>query len=313
MIVPIREDAAATLCEDGQRLLGRLERAVRRTRRGGDPESVHDVRVATRKLEAALDLWRPMLPRRRRRRARRALGVLRRGLATAREASVSLNRLRERFGSLPAEARIAAALLQDCLQQRVERLEGRTARRCARRVVERVRHRFELAWEGLALGEASGPSFLEAGRARLSRRRRRGYAALAEAAAGGTNELLHSGRVAAKRWRYVLERLAAADPTTDISEETWLEAVQESLGRIQDLAVLRERAARLTHRLAPAGCEGSWEPMRSLLRSLESERAECVRMFRRLAAATAPESLRPSGTGPGARGADRPKSRAPRS
>ncbi len=293
MTMPMREDMPAGLVADGQRLLGRLERAARRTRRRGDPESIHDVRVATRKLEAALDLWRAMLPRGRRRRARRALQALRRDLAAAREVGISVNVLRERFATLPAAARIAAALLQHGLEQHLERLEARAARGCARRVIGRVRRRFELAWQGAAAGEALGSAFLEAGRARLAQRRSRGRAVLREAVEGGANEQLHAARVAGKRWRYVLERLAAADPTTDVSERAWLEAVLDALGRIQDLAVLRERAVRLSPRLAPPGGEGSWEPMRSLLESLEAERAEYVRRFRRLAATSAPGSPRP--------------------
>jgi CHAD domain-containing protein len=300
MIMPVREDAPTRLFEDGQRLLERLERAARGTRRRGDPESTHDVRVATRRLEAALDLWRSVLPGRRRRRARRALRALRRDLGPAREVEITLRLLRERFGALAADARIASTLLGDRLQQRAGRLEAQAARRCARRVVRRVRRRFELAWEGVVLDEGQGISFVEVGRARLARRRRRGRAALLEAAEGGINELLHTARVAAKRWRYMLERLAAADPATDTSEQVWLEAVQEALGRIQDLAVLRQRAVRLSPRLAPVDCGGSWEPMRSLLEGLEVERAEVVRKFRRLAGTTARGSPRSFEAGPAA-------------
>lgn len=300
MIMPMPEDAPTRLIADGQQLLERLERAARRTRRRGDPESIHDVRVATRKLEAALDLWRSMLPRRRRRRARRALDALRRGLAMAREVEISLRLLRERFGTLPADARIASALLEDRLQQRLERLEARAARRCSRRVIGRVRRRLELTWQGVTVGEGPGISFLEVGRARLARRRNRSLAALSAAAQGDANEMLHTARVVTKRWRYMLERLAATDPTTDASEQGWLEAVQETLGRIQDLAVLRQRAVRLSPRLAPGGREGPSEPTRSLLRSLEAERAACVKKFCRLAARPAPGSSRPFEAGPAA-------------
>jgi CHAD domain-containing protein len=61
---------------DRLRWLGRLERAAQRTRKGNVPESVHDVRVAIRQLQAWLDLWRSILSRRPRRGARRTVGAL---------------------------------------------------------------------------------------------------------------------------------------------------------------------------------------------------------------------------------------------
>ena len=293
MIMPMLEDTTTRLVADRRRLLGRLERAARRTRKRGQPEAIHDVRVITRQLEASLDLWRSILPRRRRRRARRALGALRRDLGPAREVRISLTLLHERFTALPPDARLAAALLQDFMRQRLERLDARAARRCARREIGRVRRRFEQVWEGDVLDGQPGMSLLEAGRARLAKRRNRGHMALREAAQSGANERLHSARVAAKRWRYMLERLAVTDPTADVSEQTWLKEVQEALGQIQDLAVLRQGAMRLGPRLALAECEVSSEAVQSLLESLEAERTECFRTFCRLAATGAPDRALP--------------------
>ena len=284
MIAPMRDVAPARLAGDRRRWLERLAVAARRIRRRSDPESVHDVRVATRQLEACLDLWRSSLPRRERRRARRALAALRRDLGPAREVRISLNLLRERLAALPPDARVAAAPLEGFLQERLERLEARAARRCTKRKIARVCRRVELAWEGVVLDVESEASFLEAGRTRLAERRRRAQAALREAARGPASEVLHSARVAAKRWRYTLERLAATDGSTELSERPWLMGVQETLGRIQDLAVLHQRAMRLSPRLAPAECEVASEPMRSLLGSFEIEREEFVRKFYRLAA-----------------------------
>lgn len=291
MIASSREGAAERLRRDRQRWLERLEDAGRRTRRRGDPESVHDVRVATRQLEACLDVWRSLLPRRRRRRARRALGGLRRDIGPVREVKTSLDVLRQRFTALPSDARVAAALIQDLLLRRLEPLEARAARRCGRGEMAQVRRRVERVWADVAIEPAT--AFLGAGSARLAERRRRGHAAVGEAARDASDEGLHRARVAAKRWRYALERIAATDPSTDVSEQIWLKAVQEALGKVQDLAGLRRRAMRLGPRLAPLGCGVSSEPMRSLLRSLEEERAEHVRKFLQLAAAAGSGAGRP--------------------
>ena len=294
MIVPVGQDAPARLIADRQGLLERLERAARRTRRRVEPEAIHDVRVATRRLEASLDLWRSILPRGRRRRARRALRALRRDLGPAREVRISLDLLRERFAALPPDARMAAAPLQDLLQEHLEPLEARAALRCGRRETGRLCHRVERVWEGIALVGEPGTSFLEAGRARLAKRRSGAQAVLREAAVSGANKRLHAARLAVKRWRYVLERLAATEPATDVSEQAWLRGMQGTLGRIQDLAELRGRALRLGPRLAPREIGVATEPMRSLLESFVAERAECVKKFHRLAAtgAAGPAGLR---------------------
>jgi hypothetical protein len=88
------------------------------------------------------------------------------------------------------------------------------------------------------------------------------------------------------------KRLAAVGPATDVSEQTWLKVMQEALERTQDLAVLRKRAMRRTPRLAPADYEVSSEPMLSLVKDFEAERAECVRKSCRRASAAAPGSER---------------------
>jgi CHAD domain-containing protein len=286
------EGVAARLASDRNRLLARFARAARRTRERTDPEAIHDVRVAARKLEAGLDLWRSSLPRRRRRRARRTLRALRRALGSAREAQMGLNLLHERLQKLSPEARVAAALIQERLQRRLERLEWRAARLCSPRDAGRVRRRFERAWPDTAQAIGAESLWLEDARARVGSRRTRALAALREATSRTANDALHSARVALKRWRYAMERLAAVDPSTETSEYDWLTAVQEALGRIQDLAVLRAHSARLNARPGDSGTEGRVEGLRGLQRALEEERAEYVSEFCRLAVSNETESGR---------------------
>ena len=278
---------ATRLATDRHWLLERLEGAVRHARRRSDPEAVHDVRVTTRQLEAALDLWRSILPPRRRQRVRRTLRRLRRALAPAREVRICLGLLDQRFGALDPEARVAAARLQDLLQRRLERLDGRAARRCARSDMERLRGRFERTWEATASVLGFGTAALEAARARLEVRRARARAALRAAVQDTADERLHAARLAVKRWRYLLERFAAAEPDVDRSEQRWLKSVQDALGRIQDLAVLRERITRMCPPGAPPEATPSSGTLRSLVTGIDEERAERVREFGRLAAAAA--------------------------
>src|SRR5262245_35387608 len=66
-------------------LLARRAGAVVR----GDPDSIHGVRVATRRLQEALDLFAPILPERERERLRRRARRVRRNLAALRDADVA--------------------------------------------------------------------------------------------------------------------------------------------------------------------------------------------------------------------------------
>ena len=286
-MIPAGADLAARVAADRHGLVERFERAARQARRRTDPEAVHDVRVATRQLEAALDLWRSVLPPRRRRRARRALRQLRRALGPAREARICLKLLNERMGGLAPEARVAAGLVQSLLQRRLERLEGRAARRCARDERERLRSRFERAWEGTAPIMGPGTFALESARARLQLRRARARDTLRDAIKAPGDERFHAARLAVKRWRYVLERFAAAEPDTDRSEQRWLRSVQETLGRIQDLAVLRDCITRMYAPDTPAEPTTLSAGVRGLLIDFEAERARCVSEFGRLAATVA--------------------------
>jgi CHAD domain-containing protein len=80
-----------------RRLLERRVREVLRHRnavlRRARPEDVHDLRVATRRLQEAIDLMAFALPGRERARARRRARRIRRGLATVRDADVLVETL----------------------------------------------------------------------------------------------------------------------------------------------------------------------------------------------------------------------------
>jgi CHAD domain-containing protein len=301
MIGPPAETVAARLASDRDRLLARFDQAARRTRRRADSGAIHDVRVAARRLEAELDVWRSSLPGRRRRRARRALRDLRRALGPAREAQIGLDLLHERLQRLPPEARVAAALVQERLQRRLEALERRATGRCGPRDAGRVRRRLERAWPHPSAALGAESLRLQDARSRVGARRTRALAALGQATIRSTDEALHDARIALKRWRYALERLAAVDPATDTSEREWLATVQDALGRIQDLAVLRAHSARLKRLPEVSGTPGGMEGLRGLLRALEEERTAHVSAFCRLAAWNDTESGRvlafPPGSG----------------
>src|SRR2546430_6479020 len=82
-------------------------------RTGGDPEAVHQARVATRKLRSNLRPFGPLLDQEWTEPLRSELGWLAMSLGAVRDREVLLERLRERAQALPAnDTRSAASLLQ---------------------------------------------------------------------------------------------------------------------------------------------------------------------------------------------------------
>jgi len=222
-------------------LVGRLERAIKRVRRGGDDEAIHDVRVATRRLGALLQVWRGALDDTRRRRARRALRALRRDLAKARDLQVLAAVLGASGYSGPDVA--AFAVWRRELDAQIARRTMVAARRCGPRRLAPLRR----ALGGVAAALEGAPNLATRRLARQMLERRRLRARLALAALDAVTRvadpdaaaLLHRARIKVKGWRYGEEVAGvAAARATAMSRE-----LQERLGAIHDRYVLRARAA----------------------------------------------------------------------
>jgi len=270
-------DAAAARNADHERLIRRLMTAARRTARGSDPEAIHDTRVAVRRAEAALDLYRDALAPRRRRRARRALAGLRDALGAARECQVSAALLTERLPALGATEHAAAAELVRRLTRRRRRLERDAARSCRRRVIARTARRLRRAFASLPSLE--GEAWLDSARARAAARLERARSALAQPFEGAGDEGMHRARIAVKRARYALELLNVVEPVRDSGPLEELKTLQERLGAIHDLAMVHERVTRRARKIASAGAELAGG-LRDLAARLEAEAADFGRKLK---------------------------------
>jgi CHAD domain-containing protein len=269
---------------DRKRLLARLARAARRVRKRSDPEATHDVRVTTRQLDALLDVWRGSLPDRRRRQARNALRDLRRGLGPARESRVGVDLMTARLAELDTEAQIGVAVLIDRWNRRLERLERRAASACSKAGIRAVDRRVAQAFQAVAPGPDDDR--LRAAEARLEQRRTRAVERVHVAVANATDPRLHAARVAVKRWRYAIDRLAAVGREPVDSNREALVSLQTWLGRIQDTAVLRARLLPLRARLEKMSASAASDTVARLVADLERERLECIETFRRHVLAT---------------------------
>lgn len=108
-----------------------------------DPERVHDMRVATRRLRAALEVFAPAFPAKRRRRALKKVKSLADALGARRDADVEIALLEGLAGDLDgAEREVLGVLVAEARERQLEANEA-LAPRVARKRLKRLRKRLE--------------------------------------------------------------------------------------------------------------------------------------------------------------------------
>jgi CHAD domain-containing protein len=234
-------DAGQAIRAGLRRQLDRLEANLEQD---DDPETIHDLRVATRRVRAALSLWRGISDPRRLGRARRAVRRLGKSLGALREADVNVAQLRALAGGAGAEPAVCETAIAMELQR---------ARRL-RRKVRRDRSRFDMDslrrdLEKEVFRPAAGPGL------------RRFAGTIVAAANHEIRELgqkalkseetaaFHALRIRIKKCRYAVELLAPAfDRSIERRTLKSLKSLQDRLGGLQDLVVLRARISKLRKR-----------------------------------------------------------------
>jgi CHAD domain-containing protein len=231
-----------------------------------DPENVHQLRVGTRRADAALRLFRVCLPSRTYRQARRKLRLIRRTAGAARDWDVFLIDLNERIVKLPAAQRpgvdflIGYALGQRTAAQRdleaVGLMEEPTFEEFRTAVVAAVRPPEDETLRTL----------LDLARSMLTGRR----AILEHLASGDLSDYanLHQVRIAGKRLRYAMEVFADCFDTSfrDILYPK-IEEMQEVLGRANDSHVATGRLTAVRDRLRQ-DWPREWERLKKGIESL---------------------------------------------
>lgn len=255
--------------------------AARRTRERSDPEAIHDLRVASRRLSAALGMWRALLRDGPRRRATRRLRNLRRAIGPVREHEVHAADLEGRAGLQTLAVRLALADPLAGLRRAVERGRRRAARRAAEPDVDRVLRRIPRAIAGLRARLTESPESLADARARLAGAEAGVREALARAHDALDDQALHEARIAVKKWRYALETFSeVAGVPAGSPDVKHLRAVQESLGTVHDRAVLRDLVAGWIRDLRVRGLATHADALRPLVLEIEAERRAAIGEFR---------------------------------
>jgi len=289
-------------------------------RLGEDPEEVHDMRVAIRRMRAAMSVFREALPVRSQR-LRDELKWVAGELGELRDLDVQLDQFREWRRDMPDDDRGALAPL-------VQRLEERHAGARARVLADLDSRRYERVVAGmndllrrgpLRRSPVSRTPVLVAAPDILRRRRRRVRKQGDSLDPSSPPEDFHKLRIRTKRLRYAVEFLSPLAPKPSRRLVRRLVAVQDCLGEHQDAQVamahiremvdqedlpvravfllgrVSERYARRAEELR-AGFPGVYarirgKPWRRLRRTIEARRAEAV-------AALPPSRLRALRTAP---------------
>jgi triphosphatase len=227
------------------------------TRMGDDPDELHDMRVASRRIRAALSVFRQALPARSER-LRQELGWIADGLGAVRDLDVQLERVQAWTQDVPAEgeggSEIVAALQEARRSVREELLRILDSARYARFVesfgvmLRRGPLRAQPpAWLPVTV---VAPGLLQERRRAVRKRFKRLRHADEQAPA------LHAVRIRCKRLRYLLEFLGDVYPQEIPGVAAGLVKAQDLLGLYQDSIVgagrLRDLALAREDPLSPA-------------------------------------------------------------
>lgn len=233
----------------------------------GDTRSVHQARVATRRLREALPVLgasvnQPVLTR-----VQRQVRKMTRALGPVRELDVSLVHLEEmatrNVVSPRAIGRVRSALARERAARRREMLATISPGK-----LERLRQR---------LGEvSSGPvgpqpvATLEDARRHITKRARRLARAVERAGALYLPDRLHAVRVAAKKLRYALEIERELRRSRSTARVTQLKGLQDLLGRMHDFEILIDRTRQVQAEHAAID-RTLMSELDALIRTLEAE------------------------------------------
>ena len=220
-----------------------LDAAARAAANPG-PDGVHDLRVATRRLRAALELWLAVSPNRKLDRSRRSLRRLGRRLGALREADVNLEELaglrrRDPSGSVAVEFVIASEARQR--RNRAKSLAREMRRTDLGDVSKEIRSEIEDALEA-----PEDVSLLSVARKEVDARIPRLRAIFERARWKPTPAGLHRLRIELKKFRYSVELCAPAyDGRSVPALVSRLKTLQDALGVVHDADALHGRFASL--------------------------------------------------------------------
>lgn len=234
----------------------------------GDEVSVHQARVASRRLREALPVLGVRAKAQAIGRADRRVRRITRALGPVRELDVTLLLLAELEGrqAAPARAiaRVRVAVTEERQQRRREMLDAIKPSR-----LNKLRKRLVRVAAPSSRPVVTGSTLAEA-QAQAAARAARLRAAIERAGGIYLADRLHRVRVAAKKLRYALEVQRELTRSRSMAHLNRLKVQQDLLGRMHDLEVLIDRTRAAAAGLNPRDRRGMAE-LKALVRVLEDE------------------------------------------
>jgi CHAD domain-containing protein len=234
----------------------------------GDEVSVHQARVASRRLREALPVLGVCANATAINRADRRVRRITKALGPVRELDVTLLLLAELEGKgtvpVRAIARVRAAVTEERLQRRrhmLEAIKPSKINKLRKRLVKVAAPEAKAVPAADAVAEAATQSALRANRLRAAIER-----------AGGIYlaDRLHRIRIEVKKLRYALEIQRDLTHSRSTARLTRLRTQQDLLGRVHDLEILIEHA-RAAQASLPAKNRRAMAELDTLIRALEDE------------------------------------------
>jgi len=241
--------------------------------RTGQPDGVHQVRVACRRLRSTLAAFRPVLDRTQTDPLREELAQVGSALSPTRDAEVALSHLRELVAAQPVElvlGPVAARLQQAALEDEAAGdVDARQVLGSAAYL--QLRDDLDALVAEPPLSEAAARPADEVLREVLDRTAKRLRRAVDAAQDSDSAEALHDVRKAAKRLRYTADAAVPVLGRPVAELVSTLKSVQEVLGERQDTFITRPLCTQLGLQAFAAG-ENAWTWGR--LHALEHGRCE---------------------------------------
>jgi CHAD domain-containing protein len=226
--------------------------------RGDDPDAIHDMRVASRRLQQILDLMYPKPRAREIRGLRRKIRRSRRCLSEVRNCDVMIERVDKQLAVKRVSRREIRMALRSYLRDR----RAQSFEKALRKLGKTNLATFYLELRGFIRPGASAPHaqhhaaaseltsevFFQRVGASLGRVWKGFESQLELSHADPQPSVLHGARIATKRLRYLIEVIAAFEVGGAEENLRWLRLLQRRLGEWHDLEVLEQMMIEMVAR-----------------------------------------------------------------
>ncbi len=258
---PAQEDVSAAPAGEWAKVrqlaLRQLDRFISfgpKVLKGDDPDAIHDLRVASRRLQQVLDLLYPPPPPRDIRKLRRRIRRCRRALSEVRNCDVLLQRVEQTLGHKRTPQREIWTAVEHYLRERRSESFRNALRKLSKvnLAVFYVHLKEYLASNGTGQGAGhhppalAAPEELAAGEFydRISQALDRVWQGfetqIVQSHRDPRGPVLHGVRIAAKRLRYLIEVIHEFEVPGSAQMLGWLRGLQQHLGDWHDLEVLEQ-------------------------------------------------------------------------